>query len=154
MSRIHGRNGRIYLGLASSTAVATPLPFFATWSMNFVTDKVDVTSSYGTGYYANSFSMMGGFGGSVSKKTQIMQDELRSFASLLLGMNVVQNYKRGSLLVQNSIEQNAEFFQTIFEIGRRFKIMNPDKMRETYGKLQYMLMDSVEPEVQELLQFK
>lgn len=44
MSRIHGRNGRIYMGLASDTAVATPLPFFANWSMNFTTDKVDVTA--------------------------------------------------------------------------------------------------------------
>lgn len=44
MSRIHGRNGRIYMGLASSTAIAAPLPFFATWSINFTTDKVDVTA--------------------------------------------------------------------------------------------------------------
>lgn len=44
MSRIHGRNGRIYMGLASSAAVAVPLPFFATWSINFTVDKVDVTA--------------------------------------------------------------------------------------------------------------
>lgn len=44
MSRIHGRRGRIYLGLASDTATAEPLPFFASWSINFSTDKVDVTA--------------------------------------------------------------------------------------------------------------
>ncbi len=44
MARRHGRNARIYMGLASSAAVAEPLPFFAKWSMTATTDKVDVTS--------------------------------------------------------------------------------------------------------------
>jgi hypothetical protein len=110
------------------------------------TDKVDVTTSYGGGggFYGSSFSMMGGFG-SVSKKTDVMREELRNVASLLLGMVVVQDYKRGRQLVKDSIEANAEFFQTIFEIGRRFKIMNPDKMRTTYGKLMHILQDAVTP---------
>lgn len=42
-------------------------------------------------------------------------------------------------------------FQTVLEIGRRHKIMNPEKMRGEYGKLVYMLQDSVTPEVQQLL---
>lgn len=44
MSRLHGRNGRVYMGLASSAATAEPLPFFADWSANFATDKSDVTA--------------------------------------------------------------------------------------------------------------
>ena len=44
MARIHGRNGRIYLGLASSAAVATPLPFFAKWSISFTVAKAEVTA--------------------------------------------------------------------------------------------------------------
>lgn len=43
MARIHGRNGRIYLAIASG-GVASPLPFFATWSINFATDKAEVTA--------------------------------------------------------------------------------------------------------------
>lgn len=44
MARIHGRRGRIYMGIASDTASAEPLPFFADWTINFATDKVEVTA--------------------------------------------------------------------------------------------------------------
>jgi hypothetical protein len=43
MARIHGRNGRIYMATASG-GTAAPLPFFATWSINFSTDKAEVTA--------------------------------------------------------------------------------------------------------------
>lgn len=44
MARIHGRRGRIYLGIASDTASAEPLPFFARWTINHSTDKAEVTA--------------------------------------------------------------------------------------------------------------
>lgn len=44
MARIHGRRGRVYMGVASDTATAEPLPFFASWSINFATDKAEVTA--------------------------------------------------------------------------------------------------------------
>jgi hypothetical protein len=44
MSRIAGRRGRIYLGIASDSATAEPLPFFASWSISFETEKIDVTA--------------------------------------------------------------------------------------------------------------
>ncbi|ANN16254.1 hypothetical protein SD37_11760 [Amycolatopsis orientalis] len=44
MARIAGRRGRIYMGIASDTAAAEPLPFFASWSINFETEKIDVTA--------------------------------------------------------------------------------------------------------------
>jgi hypothetical protein len=43
MSRRHGRNGQVYLGLTSA-ALASPLPFQASWSINMNTDKQDVTA--------------------------------------------------------------------------------------------------------------
>ena len=49
--------------------------------------------------------------------------------------------------------RNAEFFQKVFEVGRRFKVMNPGKMRGTYGKLMHILQDSRKPEVQRRLGF-
>ena len=44
MSRIAGRRGRIYMGIANDTASAEPLPFFASWSINFATEKIEVTA--------------------------------------------------------------------------------------------------------------
>ena len=44
MGRIAGRRGRIYMGIASDTATAEPLPFYASWSINFQTEKIEVTA--------------------------------------------------------------------------------------------------------------
>lgn len=47
MARDHGRNGRVYFGItqtAGVSAAASPLPFQASWSINQVTDKQEVTS--------------------------------------------------------------------------------------------------------------
>ncbi|CAG8511710.1 14188_t:CDS:2 [Cetraspora pellucida] len=66
----------------------------------------------------------------------------------------IRDYKKGQEMFANKMyEEHEQFFQDIFEIGRRHKIMNPEKMRDAYGKLMYMLMDSILPEVQSLLSF-
>lgn len=66
----------------------------------------------------------------------------------------MQDYRKGQELVKNrNFKQNEEFFQNVFEVGRRYKIMNPDRMRATYGKLLYMLMDTANEQVTELLEF-
>lgn len=44
MARIHGRRGVIYLGIASDSAVAEPLPFQSKWEISASTDKDEVTS--------------------------------------------------------------------------------------------------------------
>jgi hypothetical protein len=44
MARQAGRRGRVYLGIASDTASAEPLPFQVSWSINQQTDKIDVTA--------------------------------------------------------------------------------------------------------------
>lgn len=49
MSRIHGRNGIAYVALTgngtfATTDVASPMAFLSDWSINFVVNKVDVTS--------------------------------------------------------------------------------------------------------------
>ena len=42
MSRIHGRNGIVYLGV-NPTDLASPMAFLSDWSINFTVAKVDVT---------------------------------------------------------------------------------------------------------------
>ena len=44
MGRFHGRNGRVYMGIASDTAVAEPVPYLADWTLNQTTDKIEVTA--------------------------------------------------------------------------------------------------------------
>jgi len=43
LSRIHGRNGLVYMGINSADA-ASPMAYIADWSMNFTVAKVDVTA--------------------------------------------------------------------------------------------------------------
>jgi hypothetical protein len=43
MARIHGRRGRVYMDLTGAGS-AEPLPFFASWSISFSTDKQEVTA--------------------------------------------------------------------------------------------------------------
>ena len=49
--------------------------------------------------------------------------------------------------------ENDALLQEIFEVGRRNKILNPAKMRSTYGKLMYLLQDSQNSSVERGLQF-
>jgi len=49
--------------------------------------------------------------------------------------------------------QNELFFQNIFEIGRRNKVLNPSKMRDTYGKLMHLLQDAQSPSIAKSLGF-
>ena len=43
MGRLAGRNGRVYVAL-SSGGTATPVAYQASWSLNFTTNKIDVTA--------------------------------------------------------------------------------------------------------------
>eukprot|EP00775_Hariotina_reticulata_P012285 gene12285-12421_t len=87
-------------------------------------------------------------------KTSRVHAQIKDFCAILSGLVVAQDYKRGQQLVADrDFDENADFFQDVFEIGRRYKIMNPEKMRSEFGKLMYMLMDSSDSQVQELLAF-
>jgi Protein of unknown function (DUF2009) len=66
----------------------------------------------------------------------------------------MQDYRKGQELIKGrDFKANAPFFRDVFEVGRRYKIMNPDRMRGTYGKLMYMLMDTAAEQIEELLEF-
>ncbi|EIW76289.1 hypothetical protein CONPUDRAFT_130825 [Coniophora puteana RWD-64-598 SS2] len=92
-----------------------------------------------------------GFG--LSKAKRIVQ-QIRELCAILSGLVLSADYKAGQELFQDrDFASNDVFYQQIFELGRRHKIMNPDKMRTTYGKLIYLLQDSQTPEVKDLLSF-
>jgi hypothetical protein len=48
MARIAGRNGRIYANVTSA-GTAEPITFLNNWSINFATDKIEVTAFGDTG---------------------------------------------------------------------------------------------------------
>lgn len=66
--------------------------------------------------------------------------QIRELCAIMSGLMLSADYKLGQELFQDrDFKHNEEFYQTIFELGRRHKIMNPEKMRSTYGKLVYLL---------------
>ncbi|KAK7470303.1 hypothetical protein VKT23_001734 [Stygiomarasmius scandens] len=80
--------------------------------------------------------------------------QIKELCAIMSGLLLAADYKQGQELFEDrDFQANEEFYQAIFEIGRRHKIMNPDKMRTTYGKLIYLLQDSQSPEVKDLLNF-
>ncbi|CAO3607421.1 unnamed protein product [Mucor fragilis] len=91
---------------------------------------------------------------SYSNKAKRIVGQIKDLCCIISGLLVAGDYKTGAqLFAKSSIRDNQEIFQRIFEVGRRHKIMNPEKMRSNYGKLMYMLMDSVIPEVEDYLGF-
>jgi hypothetical protein len=44
VARVHGRNGQMYVGIATSAAAASPLPFIVEWTADFKTGPIDVTA--------------------------------------------------------------------------------------------------------------
>lgn len=64
MARIAGRQGRLYAGI-SSAGTAEPITFLNKWSMDFETDKIEVTAFGDTGkvYVSGLPDAKGDFGG-------------------------------------------------------------------------------------------
>lgn len=79
----------------------------------------------------------------LSKAKRIVH-QIRELCAILSGLVLSADYKLGQeLFTDRDFKRNADFYQQIFELGRRHKIMNPDKMRTTYGKLIYLLQVSM-----------
>jgi hypothetical protein len=80
--------------------------------------------------------------------------QLQDICGFLSSLAIASDYKSGQqLLDEKNFEEYEDFFQELFELGRRYKIMNPEKMRGEYGKLMYLLQDAVSQEIKELLGF-
>ena len=106
----------------------------ATLNVSEYTDKVDIVSN--------------------KDKMLRIKEQLRDLCSILSGLVVANDYKLGAALIKDkNFEDNAEFFRTIFELGRRHKVRNPEKMRSTYGKLVFIIQDSINPAIEDLMGF-
>eukprot|EP01064_Diplonema_japonicum_P039154 TRINITY_DN9750_c1_g1_i1.p1 TRINITY_DN9750_c1_g1~~TRINITY_DN9750_c1_g1_i1.p1 ORF type:complete len:479 (+),score=99.87 TRINITY_DN9750_c1_g1_i1:274-1710(+) len=81
---------------------------------------------------------------------------LKEQYNLYLGTYVadVQPMERGLQMCGEPELSRAEgMITTLFELSRRYKVMNPETMRCDYGKLLFIMQDSVREEVKEQLGF-
>lgn len=91
---------------------------------------------------------------SYKSKAKRIVEQLKEVCSVLSGLVVASDMRIGKkLLEMKNFSDNAKWFQDIFEVGRRYKIMNPERMRDTYGKLCYMVMDSRLPQIEDHMEF-
>lgn len=96
------------------------------------TDKVDVV-------FKNS-----------AKRTQMQAQEI---SAMLSSLAVSTSYEKGQEMVaDSSFGESEDYFQAVLEVGRRYKVMNPEKMRSEYGKLVYLLQDTLIEDVQESIE--
>lgn len=88
-----------------------------------------------------------------SNKQQRIEQQLADIFAVLSGLTVSASPKAAQLVQGKNFDDNADFFCSIFEVGRRYKVMNPAQMRTTYGKLIYLLQDAQQIEVRSVLGF-
>ncbi len=88
-----------------------------------------------------------------NKFTRILESLMEIFSTmsgLLLAVNLTKGEK---VVAGKDLKNNYPIFKDIFEVGRRYKIMNPTKMRNTYGKLIHILMDTESDMIRRELQY-
>eukprot|EP01012_Entosiphon_sulcatum_P013500 TRINITY_DN18731_c0_g1_i1.p1 TRINITY_DN18731_c0_g1~~TRINITY_DN18731_c0_g1_i1.p1 ORF type:complete len:502 (+),score=57.32 TRINITY_DN18731_c0_g1_i1:61-1566(+) len=75
----------------------------------------------------------------------VINEELEDFYHIILGLQMAQDGELGKKLRaqgDTDLKELSDYFTDLFEIARRYKIMNPDHMRTEYGKLLYLLQDA------------
>jgi len=103
VGRIAGRNAVIYLG-ATTSAAASPITFQNTWSMNFTSDKIDVTAFGETTktYVAGIADAQGEFAGFYDDSTP------QTYTAAIDGLS------RRFYLYPSSLNTAQYFFGTVF----------------------------------------
>jgi hypothetical protein len=73
-------------------------------------------------------------------RTKRMVIQLKQICAILSGLVVASDFRKGQeMLVEKDFADHADWFKSVFEIGRRYKIQNPDAMRGSYGMMMYMI---------------
>jgi len=71
-----------------------------------------------------------------SNRMELMRSEISKIHSVLSGQYIAMKMSKST----DSLTD--EWFGNAFEVGRRYKAMNPDRLRDTWVKMMYMLQDS------------
>ncbi|KAH3676124.1 hypothetical protein WICMUC_002421 [Wickerhamomyces mucosus] len=91
---------------------------------------------------------------SYKSKSKRIISQIKQICSILIGLIYSSIFKKGEILIKDkNFKENSQIFKSIFEIGRRYKILNPNKFKNNFGKLCYIIMDSKLPEIEEQLEF-
>lgn len=100
------------------------------------TDVVDVSSN---NYFVRT----------TYDKTERILEQLEDLCQIIVGLGLANDYKTTiqKKIASQPLKDHQHFVAKCLEIGRRYKLMNPDKMRTSYGKLLYVLMDAHRPKV-------
>ena len=81
--------------------------------------------------------------------------KVKAIASVLTGMITCLSMEAGADLARKKdFFRYKKAIQLLFEIGRRYKIMNPDRMRGEYGKMLYLLQDCAQSDLTSHLGFQ
>jgi len=113
------------------------------------TDNVDVVDSnygYGYGWGFSSWRSLTSYSRNSETKSERIKRELEEAMNIITGLNICKEYRSGVKVLQDNAHRE-NFLQTVFEVGRRYKIMCPEQMRTTYGKLMWILQDACSPEM-------
>jgi len=91
----------------------------------------------------------------VGNKARRMGLQIQQVCAILAGLVVSNNFDVARRpLMERGFAENQHFFRSVFEIGRRYKILSPEKFRGAYGKLIHMLQDSVKSDVMRVTDFE
>lgn len=119
MARIAGRNGVVYMGIASSAASASLVAYQAAWSFNAATDKIEVTAfgDRGKTYVGGMSDQAGQFSGfyddaSAQTYTAAVDGQPRKFYLYPSSLLTTQ-YFFGTVIVDQSIESTVAGAATV-----------------------------------------
>ncbi len=72
------------------------------------------------------------------KSNKRVHAQIMKICAFLSGLAVSVNYTEGQRLLQSrQWKVHEKFFCKMMELGRRYKVLNPDRMRTEYGRLMY-----------------
>eukprot|EP00039_Didymoeca_costata_P030438 m.29540 g.29540 ORF g.29540 m.29540 type:complete len:811 (-) comp8113_c0_seq2:45-2477(-) len=90
----------------------------------------------------------------VVKASKRTHKQIKEICALLSGIITSFDYQKGQAVVNDrNFSKYAAPLCRFLEHSRRYKIMNPEMMRTDYGKLIYLLQDTMLTEIQNLLGF-